>query len=99
MSGPVGVMEEARLLEQLVRVGAEVVTLSLNKISRQAFATIGVVEGQSRGESRNRYALNGSGSHDAAPSVLAVADGLPEEVVHEQTPQVRVAFKRRFNVG
>ena len=48
MSGQVRVMEDTRLLEQLVHVGAEVVTLTLNKISRQAFATIGVIEGQSR---------------------------------------------------
>merc|ERR1711911_212506 len=50
MTGPVGVVEDARLFQQFVSVSAEVVTLSLDEVGGQSLAAVGVVEGEGGGE-------------------------------------------------
>lgn len=41
----------------------------------------------------------GGRGHDAAPRVLALADGAPEEVVQQQARQLGVALERRLDVA
>lgn len=56
MTGPVGVHKIARIVQQLVGVRAKVVTLGLDQIGRQRFASIAVVEGERRAKAWHRYA-------------------------------------------
>ena len=75
--GPQGV-ERARLVHTLVGVGAEVVTLALDKGGRQTLGTQAIEVGQRGCERRSRQTVDGGLGHHVTPGLLGVFDGVLE---------------------
>lgn len=97
-TGPVGVNEGARLVEEFVGVGAKVVPLRLNEIGGQHLRAISVKEGEGSGEAgRGNAQEDGIGDH-LAPGGLALGDLSAEEVVEEEVVQTVVLLKGRLDV-
>lgn len=79
-----------KLVKDLEGVGAKVVTLGLEQVSRQTSTAVTIVKGQSRGKGRGGDTPFGSSGHDVSPAVLGLVDGLVEEGVEEQILEVGV---------
>ena len=71
----------------------------MNEVSRQLFTTESVEERQSGGEGWNRDAPLDGGSDGLTPRVLAIVDGVLEEVVQQQVAEVRVLVEGCFDVS
>jgi len=76
--------------KNLEGVGTEVITLSLEKGSRETFGSVTVEEGEGGGESGSGDTPESTLSDDSAPSRLSLVDGLVEEVVEEKVLEVLV---------
>lgn len=70
LARPVRVHESARLLQQFVRVRAEVVALGLDQVGGQNGRSVAVVEGESGAEGGRRDAELDCRSDHRAPAVL-----------------------------
>jgi hypothetical protein len=65
----------------------------LDKVSRQPFRAIAVIEAKSRAECGQRNTKGRSGRHHHTPRRLALLYGFTEERVEKQVRQLWIAFK------
>jgi len=98
-AGPIRVHKFARSLQELVRVRAEVVTLGLDQISRQAGASVAIVEGEGSAEARQRYAEQNSIGHRLTQRAFAFVDLASEEVVEEKIGELGILGERLLDVA
>ena len=100
MAGPVGVEElSARTVSALVSVGAEVVTLSLEQVGRNAVAAVAVIVSEGSGESRNRNAVGESSGKHVAPAGLSLFELLAEERVNHEILKGRIVGESLFDLA
>lgn len=88
-----------RLIESLICVSSEVVTLSLEKIGWEASTAVSIKESESSCECWARYTLDCGKAADASPGCLAALDSVLEEVVQEERAQSRVLVEGLLDVA
>lgn len=77
-------------IEELVGVGAEVVSLGLEQVSGELGRSVTVVESQSRGKGGSGNTPGDSLGHGSSPRGVGLGDGVLEEVVEQQVLEVGV---------
>jgi len=94
MASPIGVEELAtRLVNTFISVGTEVITLSLEEISRQTSSAIAIVIGKSGGDGRNRDAIEESSRSNTPPASLGRLQLGTEERVQQQVGKGGVSIE------
>ena len=84
MAGPIGVHVNTWLREKLIGVRAKVVTLRLDQIGGQTFATVTIVECQGCAKARQRYAEEHAVGYNFTPRRLTLVNFSSEELVDEE---------------
>ena len=94
-------MEElaARFVRALVRVGAEKVALSLEKIRRQLRASVPIEERERGAKARQRNAEKSPFGNDFAPSRNAARDFADEKRIYEKAREIRMFVIRLFDLA
>src|SRR5579884_4517139 len=80
----------ARLVDALIGVGAEEVTLGLQQVGRQAFRAVSVKKRERSGKRRGGDAETNCVNDGFAPGGLIVVQRLTEEIVQQQVGQFGV---------
>src|SRR6266478_9287793 len=95
MTGPVCVvgLRVWWIIQALVRVGAEIIALGLEKIGGQTFAAIRVVEGECSAESGHRDSFFRGHRDDVAPRALCCLDGFTEKRVEQEIRQLGIMIE------
>jgi len=96
---PVGVLEDARLVEALEGVRAEVVALGLQQVGGQPRAAVAIEEGERRREGGRGYAEQSPLRDDLPPRRLALLDGLDEVGSEQQVGQLGVGLVRLLDLA
>src|SRR4051812_12973005 len=92
-SDPIGV-ERARLIEPLIRVGTEVIALSLKQVGRQALAPIAIVVGEDSRKRRDGDSELCCRGHDMTPRVLDFRKCFGEVRGEQQVLELRIRVER-----
>ena len=71
-------------------MGAEIVTLGLQKVGRKVLATITIVEAKRRAEGGKGNAPECSLADDMSPARLSLVDCLVEKVIEQQAVEIRI---------
>ena len=92
-------MEElaARLVDTLIGVRAEEVTLGLQQIGRQALGTVAVIECQSCREGRRGNPISDAVNDGAAPGALILVQDAFEEIIKQKVGEVRILLVSHFD--
>ena len=86
-----------RLIDALVRMGAEIVALRLNQVGGQAFGTVGVEIGE-RGRKAGRGNTEFDGRlNDVSPRRLRAFDGVFKVRREKEILQIRIGVERFLN--
>src|SRR3954471_11862329 len=92
-SDPIGV-ERARLIEPLIRVGTEVIALSLQQVGRQSLAAVAVVVGEGSRKRRNGDTKFRGRGDDMTPGFLDFRKGFREVRGEQQVLELRIRVER-----
>lgn len=79
-------------------MGPEVISLCLQKVCRQIFGAVTVVEAKSCAEGWRWNSPQGAFAYDVSPPWLCFVDGSIEEVVEQKIFEIRIFAIRRGDV-
>src|SRR5690606_5036072 len=85
------------LVEALVSMCTEIVTLRLQQVCRQALAAIAVIVDQSGTKARNRNTVGNRRSNYPTPAMLSCLNFIFEEIIQNQVLQCRIFIKGFFD--
>ena len=91
-------MKRPRLVDSLIRVRSEIVSLRLQQVRREAITAITVEVTDRRREPRNRQAKFHGRRHHMPPAGLGFFDRRREEIVKQQVFEVGLFLERVLDV-
>src|SRR5271157_3400850 len=86
-----------RLIDALIRMGAEVIALGLQKIGRQLFAAVPVEKCERGRKRRERNSQHDCLRYNSSPRRLTTVDDRFEIIVQQQVGKIGIFIKRGFD--